>query len=54
MPLRQIDRRKGDEPEGCGWEQRPATREDRYPYRVSGLVQLEVDLLNDTIALCQN
>ena len=39
MPLRQTDKRKSDEPEGWGWEQQPATREENHHYRVSGLVQ---------------
>ena len=30
-----------------------ATREEKHPYRVSGLVQLAVDRLNYAIALCQ-
>ena len=51
MPLRQTDRRKTNEPEGWGWEQQPATREERYPYRVSGLVQLEVDPLKGAFLL---
>ena len=42
MPLRQTDRGKSDEPEGWGWEQQPATREENHHYRVSGLVQHEM------------
>ena len=42
MPLRQTDRRKSEEPEDCGWEQQPATREENRHYRVSGLVQLRL------------
>ena len=51
MPLRQTDRRKNEEPEDSGWEQQPATQEERYPYRVSGLVQLEVDPLKSAFLL---
>jgi hypothetical protein len=39
MPLRQTDRRTNDELEDWGWEQHPTTREEKHPYRVSGLVQ---------------
>jgi hypothetical protein len=53
MPLRQTDRRTNDELEDWGWEQQPATREEHYPYRVSGLVQLKVDLLKDAMDLRQ-
>ena len=43
MPLRQTDRRTNDELEDGGWEQHPTTRKEKHPYRVSGLVQHEMD-----------